>query len=157
MTSSGLRTTSNGAYSRMALNQSRLDDVTLAVADGLFEAGRTIVELAATRAPDSPYDPFPAGEGLPKQGGVLVYVANKKTHGWSIRGDQPKKPKAVRDTTKAHSAVAVVGFGFPARFNEAGTINQPARPFFTPSAREVQPHIPEIVGEVSRPKIAAMR
>ena len=150
-------TTSNGAYSRMALNQSRLDDVVLAVADGLFEAGRTIVEVAAERAPDSPFDPYPEGEGLPKQGGVLVYVENKKTHGWSIRGDQPVKPRAVRDTTKKHSVVAVAGFGFPARFNEGGTINQPARPFFTPSAREVQPHIPDIVGEVSRPKIAAMR
>ena len=153
----GIRTTSNGAYSRMALNQSRLDDVVLVVADGLFEAGRTIVELAAERAPDSPYDPYPTGEGLPKQGGVLVYAGNKKTHGWSIRGDQPKKPRAVRDTTKRHSVVAVVGFGFPARFNEAGTIRQPARPFFTPAAREVQPHIPEIVGDVTRPRLAGMR
>jgi len=140
----------------MVLNQSRLDEVTLAVADGVFEAARTIIELAAQRAPDSPYDPYPAGEGLPKQGGVLVYVANKKTHGWSIRGDQPKKPRAVRDSTKAHSVVAVAGFGFPARFNELGTIRQRARPFLAPSAREVQPHIPDIVGAVTRPKLAAM-
>jgi hypothetical protein len=157
MPTSGLRTTSKGAYSRMELNQSRLDDVTLAVADGLFEAGRTIVELASERAPDSPYDPFPAGEGLPKQGGVLVYVANKKTHGWSIRGDQPVKPRAARLTTKLHSVVAIIGFGFPGRFNEAGTIRQPARPFLTPSANEVAPHIPEIVGSVTRPKLAGMR
>jgi hypothetical protein len=139
----------------MVLNQSRLDDVTLIVADGLFEAGKTIIELASERAPDSPYDPFPTGEGLPKQGGVLVYVANKKTHGWSLRGDQPVKPRAARLATKAHSVVAIIGFGFPARFNEVGTIRQPARPFFTPSAREVQPHIPEIVGDVTRPRLAA--
>lgn len=141
----------------MALNQSRLDDVVLAVADGLFEAGRTIVEVASPRAPDSPYDPYPEGEGLPKQGGVLVYVENKKTHGWSMRGDQPKKPRAVRDTTKQHSVVAVVGFGFPARLNEVGTIRHRGRPFFTPAAREVQPHIPEIVGDVTRPKLSGMR
>ena len=141
----------------MALNQSRLDEVTLAVADGLFEVGRTIIEIASPRMADSPHDPYPEGEGLPKQGGVLVYVGNKKTHGWSIRGDQPKKPKAVRELTKRHSAVAIIGFGFPARFNEAGTINQPARPVLTPVANEVQPHIPEIIGEVTRPKLAAMR
>lgn len=148
-------TTSHAAYSRMELNQSRLDQVTLAVADGLFEAGKAIVELASSRAPDSPYDPYPAGEGLPKQGGVLVYVGNKKTHGWSIRGDQPKKPKAVRGTTKAHSVVAVVGFGFPARFSEAGTIHEPARPWFTPAANEVAPKVAGIVGEVTRPRLPA--
>lgn len=141
----------------MALNQSRLDDVTLAVADGLFEAGRTIVELASEVAPDSPYEPYPLGEGLPKQGGVLVYVGNKKTHGFSLRGDQPKKPKAVREVTKRHSVVAVIGFGFPARFNEAGTIRQPGRPFLTPTVNKVAPHIPDLVGEVVRPQLAAAR
>lgn len=141
----------------MELNQSRLDDVTLAVADGLFEAAKAIVELASARAPDSPYDPFPLGEGLPKQGGVLVYAGNKKTHGWSIRGDQPVKPRAARASTKSHSVVAIAGFGFPARFNEAGTIRQPARPFLAPSSREIQPHIPDLVGEVTRPRLAGMR
>lgn len=141
----------------MVLNQSRLDDVTLIVADGLFAAGRTIVELASSRAPDSPYDPFPAGEGLPKQGGVLVYVANKKTHGWSLRGDQPVKPRAARTTTKAHSIVALIGFGFPARFNELGTIRQRARPFFAPAASQVAPRIADIVGDVTRPRLAASR
>ncbi len=147
-------TTSKGAYSRMVLNQSRVNQVTLIVADGLFEAARTIIELAAERAPDSPYEPFPTGEGLPKQGGVLVYVGNKKTHGWSIRGDQPKKPKSARTATKEHSVVALAGFGFPARFSEGGTIRQPARPFLTPAANEVGPQIPAIVGQVTRPALA---
>jgi len=139
----------------MELNQSRLDDVTLIVADGLFEAGKQIIELASSRAPDSPYDPYPAGEGLPRQGGVLVYVGNKKTHGWSLRGDQPVKPRSARLTTKLHSVVALVGFGFPARFAEGGTIRERARPFLTPSANEIAPRIPEIVGDVTRPRLAA--
>jgi hypothetical protein len=143
----------------MVLNQSRITDVALIVADGLFEVARTIVELAAERAPDSPTPtpafPYGAGEGLPRQGGVLVYVENKKTHGWSLRGDQPKKPRAVRESTKAHAIVAIAGFGFPARFNERGTINQPARPFLAPVRDQVEGHVAEMVGEVTRPKLAA--
>lgn len=158
---SGLRTTSHAAYSRMVLNQSRLNDVTRIVADGLFEAARTIIELAAERAPDSPTPtakfPFGAGEGLPKQGGVLVYVGNVKIHGWSIRGDQPKKPRSARLSTKQHSVVALAGFGFPGRFSERGTIRQRAQPFLAPSRDEVAPRIPEIVGEITRPALAAAR
>jgi hypothetical protein len=145
----------------MVLNQSALDKVTLAVADGVFEVGRTIIELAAERAPDYPEPtaefPFGAGEGLPRQGGVLVYVGNKKTHGWSLRGDQPKKPRSIRDVVKRNSVVAAIGFGFPARFNELGTIRQRARPFLAPSRDEVAPHAVEIIGRIAKPAIARIR
>jgi len=146
-------TTSKGAYSRMTLNQSKLDAVVLAVADGVFEAGRTIIERFSELAADSPFDPYPEGEGLPKQGGVLVYVENKKTHGWSMRGDQPVKPRAARVATKEHSVVAVIGVGYPGRFNEAGTVNMPAHPALTPARDQVAPHIVDIIGQVAGPKI----
>jgi hypothetical protein len=136
---------------RVVLNRSKLDAAVLAVADGFLEVGRTIVELAGENAPDSPYDPYPIGEGLPKQGGVLVMVNGQKTAGWSQRGTQPKKPRAVRGMKQG--VVAVVGFGFPARFAEMGTVRTPAKPFFAPARDQVKPHIPDIVGEISRPKI----
>jgi hypothetical protein len=138
---------------RVMLNRAALGEVALIVADGLLEAGRTIIEVAAENAPDSPYDPYPTGEGLPKQGGVLVYAGSQKTAGWSQRGNQPAKPRAVRGTAKEHSVVAVIGFGFPARFAERGTINHPGKPFLTPARDRVAPHIPDIVGQVTRPRL----
>lgn len=153
-----IRQTSSRTLSRLRLEQSRLDDVTFIVADGLFEAARVIVEKAAAQAPDSPFEPYPEGEGLPKQGGVLVYAGNKKTHGWSIRGDQPAKPRAVRASTKEHSVVAVLGFGFPGRFAEGGTVNHAAQPFLAPARDSVGVEgVANIVGEVTRPRLAGPR
>jgi hypothetical protein len=157
----GLRPTTKLQMSRLVLNQSRLSDVVFIVADGLFAAGQVIIERASANAPDYPYPtkvfPYGLGEGLPRQGGVLVYVGNKKTHGWSLRGDQPKKPRAVRASTKAHSIVAVVGFGHPARWNELGSIHNTAHPFLAPArdALGVQGVI-NIVGEVTRPRLRAL-
>lgn len=137
---------------RVVLNRAKFDGtIALAVGDGLMEVGRTVVELAAENAPDSPYDPFPTGEGLPKQGGVIVMVHGQKIAGWSQRGTQPKLPRAARGMKQG--VVAIVGFGFPARFAEMGTIRTPAKPFLTPARDQVKPHIPDIVGEISRPKI----
>lgn len=153
----GSGSTSHRAHARMVLNQRKFNEVTQAVAAGLFNAARAVEEVAHRRAPDNPKPtkafPYGAGEGLPKQGGVLVYVGNKKTHGWSRRGDQPKKPKAARPITKAHSVTALVGFGFPARFNELGTKRMRARPFLSPSREAVAPSIGRLVGDVSRPLI----
>lgn len=146
-----------GVSSKVRLRKAALDDVTFIVADGLFEAGKMLVTAASTIAPDSPYDPYPTGEGLPKQGGVLAYVGNQKVDGWSIRGPQPAKPKALRAISKAHSVVVACGFGFPGRFAEGGTVKQAARPFLAPARDAIAPQIPEIVGDVTRPRLAAAR
>lgn len=141
-----------GVSAKVRLNKAALDDVTYAVADGLFEAGRVIVEIASANAPDSPYDPYPTGEGLPKQGGVLAYVGNQKVDGWSLRGVQPKKPRSLRLITKAHSVVVAVGFGFPARFAEKGTIRHAGEPFLEPARDRVGVQgVMNIVGDVVRP------
>ena len=63
---------------------------------------------------------------------MLAYIGNLKVFGWSLRGDQPKKPRAARLVTKQHSVVVLGGFGFPARFVERGTQRTPAQPFFAP-------------------------
>lgn len=131
---------------RVVLNRSALTQVGLAVADGFLEVGQTIVEIASADAPDSPYDPYPTGEGLPKQGGVLVWHQGQKVAGWSTRGTQPKIDR--RTTDRRAGITAVAGFGFPARFAEFGTANHPAQPFFTPAARQVQARLMEIMKPV---------
>jgi HK97 gp10 family phage protein len=141
------------ASSRVVLNRAALSKVRLALADGLMEVGRTIVETAAEQAPDSPYDPFPIGEGLPKQGGVLVYVDNQKVDGWHIRGGQPRKPRVARGSK---GITAYAGFGFPGRFAEFGTARTPAQPFFTPATRQVQPHVSDIMRSVVDPALDRM-
>lgn len=147
-----------GVSSAVRLRKEALDDVVFIVADGLQEAGRVIAEIASANAPDSPYDPYPEGEGLPKQGGVLTYVGNQKVDGWSIRGPQPAKPRAARLITKAHSIVTLVLWGFPARFAEGGTKRHPAQPFVTPARDQVGVQgVINIVGDVTRPRLRSAR
>ena len=148
-------TTSGAAHSRMRLKQSRLKLIPLAVAQGTFQVGVAIANEFAKRAADSPYEPYPINEGLPRQVGVLVYVANQKVHGWSRRGDQPKKPRAARDTTKALSVVTLVGVGWPGRINETGTVNMPAHPAFVPARDTVVPHAARIVSTYTKPLIGS--
>jgi hypothetical protein len=143
-----------GVSAKVRLKKAALDDVTFIVADGLHEAGRVIEEIASANAPDSPYEPYPTGEGLPKQGGVLTYVGNAKVDGWSRRGSQPAKPRAVRATTKAHSVVTIVGFGFPGRLAELGTVRTPAQPFLAPARDQLGVQgVINIVGDVTRPRL----
>jgi hypothetical protein len=136
---------------RVVLNRQQVDHVKLAIADGLFEVGQQIIEVAAANAPDSPYDPYPLGEGLVKQGGVLAYVDGKKVAGWSQRGTQPKKPRALRSSRKAVQVAA--GYGFPGLFVELGTVRSRAQPFLTPAMNQVAPQIPLIMERVVRPKL----
>lgn len=150
-------TTSRAATSRMRLKQSRLKQIPLAVSGGIFQAGKVIAEEFAKRAADSPLEPYPINEGLPRQVGVLVYVANEKTHGWSRRGDQPKKPRAARETTKALSVVGLVGVGWPGRINETGTIHMNPHPAFVPARDAVAPHVAQIVATFTKPKIGTRK
>lgn len=114
--------------SRVVLARAGLDELRLAVADGLLEVGQTIVETA------DPPDATPYGEGLVTHGGVLVYADRKKVAGWSQRGTQPKKPRAAR---LGRGITLLVGWGFPGRFQEFGTVHHRAQPFATPAAQEV--------------------
>ena len=134
---------------KVVLARSGLTTLGLAIADGLLEVGRTIVEVADP--PDSPLPPYPLGQGLPLQGGVIVYVDGKKVAGWSQRGTQPVKPRAAE--TPKGAVVAIVGYGFPGRFNEAGTLNSPAQPFLSPALDQTAPHIGEIVAGVTGPQL----
>ena len=150
-------TTSNAQLSRMRLKQSRLEQIPLAVSHGIFQLGQVIAEEFARRAADSPYQPYPIHEGLPRQVGVLVYVDNQKVHGWSRRGDQPKKPRAAREFTKELSVLGLVGVGWPGRINETGTIHMRAHPAFTPARDAVAPQAAKIVADVTGPIIGWRR
>jgi hypothetical protein len=150
-------TTSNAARSRMRLKQSRLEQIPLAVSFGLLKVGQVMGEEYAKRSRDSPYEPYPINEGLPRQFGVLVYVNNQKVQGWSRRGDQPKKPKAARSITKRLSAVCLIGVGWPARINETGTIHMSAHPAFAPARDAVAPHAAQIVQTFTKPKIGTRK
>jgi hypothetical protein len=126
---------------KVELNHAALSAVTMAVADGAFEMAKAVVFGA-----DVP-DATPYGEGLVRSGGVLAYVDRKlvatTATGAGTDGDPTvKKPRAAK---LADGIVIIGGFGFPARFQEAGTVNQPARPFLTP---ELMATVPDAGGFV---------
>jgi len=139
-----------GFTKRVALHRQAVDQVALAVADGLFEVGKAIIENA--RPPDLP----PFGEGLIEGGGVLAYVDGKKVNGWHKDGKQPKPPRAAR-VSKGKGAVVIVGWGFPSRLVELGSIHNTPNPFFTPSVDETLPRSQSIMAPFVGPKLPGPR
>lgn len=134
---------------RVVLNRARLSKVEVALADGLAAVARTIVETA------HPPDATPFGEGLVTNGGWLAYIGDKKIGGGGTDGKQPRKPRALKVRGMTHT-VAIAGFGFPGRFQEWGTVKQPARPWFTPAVQQVLPAMNRIMGAVVRGALARL-
>lgn len=127
---------------RVVLNRAALTRFGLAVAAGVEEIARTAIEVA------DPPDATPHGAGLVNAGGWLVFVDGKKVAGGSLRGTQPKKPRGVAIPA---GVVGLAGWPFPARFQEGGTVDQPARPFFAPAANRTAGAAPAIMrSEVGR-------
>lgn len=133
----------------MVINRKTVDQVSLIIGDGMKAVGIAIVQ--ETQPPDAP----PLGEGLVRHGGTIVYVGKKKTAEWSIDGTTVKKPRAFKPD--AVSPSAAVGFDRPARFDEMGTVHQPARPFFWPAVRRVMPRIPGIMAQACKYRFARLR
>jgi HK97 gp10 family phage protein len=133
----------------VVLNRAALDELHLALADGVEAIARTIVETA------DPPDATPFGVGLVTQGGWAVYSGSKKVAGGSLGGAQPQKPRAFRTVPGAITGFA--GFGFPGRFQETGTVHQPARPFFTPAVLAVKARAAEIMASVVGPRLRSKR
>lgn len=121
----------------MELNRSRLDEVHAAFAEGTFDIARAIVRVAENDAPDR----TPYGEGLVNRGGAAVWVNGRKTHEMTTGGDgKVNKPRAFRVRSAPRTVAGVAGFGFPALFQEFGTVHHRAQPFFTPAVAEVVGH-----------------
>jgi hypothetical protein len=134
---------------RVVMHRRRLDQVSLAVADGFLALAEAIVRQA------DPPDATPFGEGLVTRGGWLVYVGGKKAGGGSIDGRQPKTPRRIK--VRRHGIVAMAGFGFPGRFQEDGTVHHDAQPFFGPALDQTAPRATEIMEPVVRPALKAIR
>lgn len=136
---------------RVVHNRRALGMLTLFQADALNAQARAVVEAA--RPPDSPLDPYPAGEGLPKQGGWGTWVEGQKVAGGSLRGPQPKKPRGLpRD-----GIAAVAGFGFPARLVELGTVHTRPQPFLTDAVNRVLPGSVVAISKDIRRRLAGVR
>jgi hypothetical protein len=133
--------------SRLLVNRAAMSRLELGIADGLAEVGRTILEVA------DPPDAAPFGTGLVTSGGFLVYAGAKKVDGFHQGGGQPKKPRAARVKGADGVVTLFVGWGFPGRFQELGTVNHGPQPFATPALNQVAPHIPDIVREHIRERM----
>jgi len=112
---------------RTVVNRKALDAIRGGLADGLGKLGAKIIE--DTRAPDEP----PLGKGLVAKGDWGVWAGSRKVGGTAT------KPKTVR-LDRNGGITLIAGYPFPGRFNELGTIRQPARPFFTPAVLEEIPN-----------------
>lgn len=130
---------------RVVLNRAALTELGLALAEGVEEVARTIVETA------DPPDATPFGEGLVTSGGWAVYAGKAKVAGGSLDGTQPNKPRGFRPAPDGITGIA--GFGFPARFQEMGTVNQPARPWFWPAAMRVAGSAAAIMKSIVGPRL----
>jgi hypothetical protein len=135
---------------RVVLNRQALDTVHLALAEGVEEIVRTIVETA------EPPDATPFGEGLVTRGGWLVYDGPNKVAGGSLEGTQPKKPRAFRVRGTA-GIVGIAGFSFPGRLQETGWVDAPARPWFTPAVMRVKAVAAEIMRYVVGSRLRGRR
>lgn len=115
-----------GPGKRVVMNRAAIDAIRLGYADGMQEVGEAILARAEPHVPDEP----PIGKGLVQTGAAVTYVDGQKVAG---RGTMPRSGRTNQGIMTA------VGYGFPGRFNEVGTVHQPARPFLTPAiAAEVR-------------------
>lgn len=119
--------------SRVVLNRKALTQFGEAVADGVEEVMRTIIEVA------DPPDATPFGEGLVTGGGWLVFNGGKKVGGGSQRSTQPQKPKSER--LPATGITGIAGWTFPARFQNNGTVRHAANPFGSRAIAQVTPQV----------------
>lgn len=130
---------------KVVLNRQALDTLHLALAEGVEEVARTIVETA------EPPDATPYGVGLVDSGGWAVYAGSKKVAGGSMDGSQPNKPRAFKPSPTGITGIA--GFGSPARFQEVGTAHHGAQPFLWPAAMRVAGSAPAIMREIVGPRL----
>lgn len=128
---------------RVLLNRSKLEDLTLFLADGMLEVADDIIAVA------KPPDATPFGEGLVTEGGTAVWVNGKKV------GGEGNKPRGLR--VQKPGVTAIAGFGFPGRFQEVGTIHQPPRPFVTPAANTILPNAPVTLSRAMRTRLAVAK
>jgi len=127
--------------SRVELNRAAVGEVFAAMGYGLLALADAM--LANTH----PHDHEPFGQGLVRAGGTAVWVNGKKT------GGKASKPRELR--LQNPGAAAIVGYGFPGRFEELGTVDTPAHPFLTPGVMGLAPDAEVYISPAMRRRLAA--
>lgn len=117
---------------RVQLNRAAYSEMQVALADGLGAVGDAIIAAAVPNVPDAP----PLRRGLVKKGAWVTLVNGRKVGG---KGSVP------RQIGRTLGVVLAVGYPFPARFLERGTVKIKARPFLLPAAEAVMPRLGQMV------------
>lgn len=112
------------------LNRKALSDIREAEVRALEEMGQRVIDVA------DPPDATPFGEGLVTTGNYGVWADGKKVAG------ELRKPKRLNIK---QGVTLIVGYGFPGRFQELGTVKMAANPFLTPAMLEVVPKAPSFL------------
>lgn len=119
---------------RVVINRENANRVRLALADGLLNVAQAIVDNA--HPPDDP------ATSKVIEGGAVGYIDGRKI------GGQAQKPSRERGL-KDKGIAAFAGWGFPARFQEIGTVHQPARPFGWPAMEQTRGQAPGLMREAA--------
>lgn len=122
------------------VNRAALTALGEGIADGLLAVGQRTLDVADV--PDAP----PYGVGLVKTGAYVVYIKGKKVGG-----------NATLRRVDKSGIVLYAGFGFPGRFQEEGTVNQPASPFLTPAFMEATANLAPTIRPHVESKLKAVR
>jgi len=133
-----------GPSARVVMNRRAMNEVEAAIADGIVDLGRAVIEAG------DPPDAAPYGQGLVTRGGVLVYYNGGKVAGWGEDGRQPKKPRSFK-VAAMRGITAAIGWGFPGRFQEFGTVHHGAQPFFVRAFNAVG----RLSTQIMRPSVSA--
>lgn len=129
--------------SRTVLNRACLTAIGEGLASGLEDVGTRAIENT------EPPDAAPFGEGLITTGDWGVWNGTRKVGGTAT------KPRSVKLSGEGITLVA--GYGFPGRFQEFGTVNQPARPFLSPAMLETLPEVAALLSPRVRDRLRGVR
>lgn len=124
---------------KVVINRAAVSEIDMAMVRGLELLAVKVLQVveppdaaSGTWSIDGSSGPRTEGIGLVDRGGFLSYVDGKR-----VGGDPEVRRKPRGFLVRGRGVSVAVGFGFPGRFNELGTIHQPPRPFLTPAVIQV--------------------
>lgn len=120
---------------RTVVNQRQIRRMERAHEQGMADIGRAVLDAAVV--PDAP----PYGKGLVETGAFIVVRGGDEVAGTA---ELPRSVDPGRGVTLA------VGYDFPGRFLEGGTIKMAAQPFVTPAVLSVLPRKAAIMRAANR-------
>lgn len=130
--------------SRTVLNRKALTAIREGAVAGLEDLGKAVLATAHPHVPDD----LPYGVGLIVEGDYGVWSDGKKVAG---NGSKPRSVKTREGVT------LVVGFPFPMRLYELGSVHQPSRPVLTPAMLEEIPGTESFIRPAVQQKLAGVR